>query len=74
MCMGPPRRYAERLRGSEMGFDALLLCTDADLAELDIKKGARLKIIGHAKRWATAELEKLGASESRIRSLLEAGT
>ena len=38
----------------EMGFDALLLCDNADLMELGLRKGARVKILSVMRDWADA--------------------
>ena len=44
----------------EIGFDALLLCNDADLAGLGLRKGVRVKILGTMRGWAATELARLG--------------
>ena len=44
----------------QIGFDALLLCDDADLAELGLRKGVRVKILGTMRGWAARELARLG--------------
>ena len=45
----------------QIGFDALLLCTDADLVELGLRKGVRVrvKILGTMRGWAARELVHL---------------
>ena len=43
----------------QIGFDSLLLCTDADLAELGLRKGVRVKILGTMRGWAARELAHL---------------
>ena len=43
----------------QVGFDALLLCEDADLKELGLRKGARVKILGTMRGWAASELARL---------------
>ena len=43
----------------QIGFDSLLLCTDADLAELGLRKGVRVKILGTMRGWAARELARL---------------
>ena len=44
----------------QIGFDALLLCDDADLKELGLRKGVRVKILGAMRGWAADELARLG--------------
>ena len=46
----------------QVGFDALLLCEDADLKELGLRKGVRVrvKILGTMRGWAAGELARLG--------------
>ena len=44
----------------QIGFDALLLCDDADLKELGLRKGVRVKILGAMRSWAADELARLG--------------
>ena len=44
----------------QVGFDALLLCDDADLKELGLRKGVRVKILGVMRGWAASELARLG--------------
>ena len=43
----------------QIGFDALLLCDDADLKELGLRKGVRVKILGTMRSWAARELARL---------------
>ena len=43
----------------QVGFDALLLCNDADLKELGLRKGVRVKILGTMRGWAASELARL---------------
>ena len=43
----------------QIGFDALLLCDDADLKELGLRKGVRVKILGAMRGWAAEELARL---------------
>ena len=43
----------------QIGFDVLLLCSDADLAELGLRKGVRVKILGTMRGWAVQELAQL---------------
>ena len=50
----PPRRAQEQI-----GFDALLLCDDADLKKLRLRKGLRVKILGMMRGWAATELARL---------------
>ena len=47
-------------RQERVGFDALLLCEDADLKELGLRKGVRVKILGRMRGWAAGELAQLG--------------
>ena len=42
-----------------IGFDALLLCDDADLKGLGVRKGVRVKILGVMRGWAATELARL---------------
>ena len=44
----------------QVGFDVLLLCEDADLKELGLRKGVRVKILGTMRGWAAGELARLG--------------
>ena len=44
----------------QIGFDALLLCDDADLKELGLRKGVRVKILGVMRGWAASEMARLG--------------
>ena len=39
----------------QIGFDALLLCDDADLKELGLRKGARVKILSVMRDWAASD-------------------
>ena len=43
-----------------IGFDALLMCDDADLKGLGLRKGVRVKILGVMRGWAASELARLG--------------
>ena len=47
------------MRQEEIGFDALLLCNDADLAGLGLRKGVRVKVLGAMRGWAANELAHL---------------
>ena len=47
------------MRQEEIGFDALLMCTDADLAGLGLRKGVRVKILAAMRGWAANELAHL---------------
>ena len=44
----------------QIGFDALLMCDDADLKGLGLRKGVRVKILGAMRGWAATELARLG--------------
>ena len=48
----------------QIGFDALLLCDDADLKELGLRKARGkdvcVKILGAMRGWAADELARLG--------------
>ena len=54
------RAAARRRAQEQIGFDALLLCDDADLKELGLRKGVRVKILGKMRGWAASELARLG--------------
>ena len=60
LCALLLRRYASLYYAQEeIGFDALLLCNDADLAGLGLRKGVRVKILGAMRGWAADELARL---------------
>ena len=42
-----------------IGFNTLLMCDDADLRELGLRKGVRVTILGAMRGWAAAELARL---------------
>ena len=43
----------------QIGFDRLLMCSDADLAKLGLRIGVRVKILGKMRGWAASELAHL---------------
>ena len=61
-CPALPCALTQRLAEAQeqIGFDALLLCDDADLKELGLRKGVRVKILGAMRGWAADELARLG--------------
>ena len=58
LCLAAHRLWAQE----QIGFDALLLCNDADLAGLGLRKGVRVKILGSMRGWAAHELAHLTRS------------
>ena len=54
----PTHAHCRRAQ-EQIGFDALLLCKDADLKELGLRKGVRVKILGTMHGWAAEELARL---------------
>ena len=57
--LAPKPCCASLVAQEQIGFDVLLLCSDADLAELGLRKGVRVKILGTMRGWAVQELAQL---------------